>query len=530
MAQELEPLNLKITGNANGLSAALGKAQGDISGFATSLQGKIAAIAAVAIPSGGLGFAVKLAADAQDAELTFKSLTGSMANAKKVLADLQAFSASTPFEFTTDVKPAAQQLLTYGFTVEELQSQLTILGNVAAVSGADFTELAKLVGRARSTNLLFTEDLNQFSDRAIPVLDLLAERFGVTGAEVRKMASEGKINFADLQAVLVALGGEGGRFASAMTERSQTLNGQISTLKDNFTLLAQSIGEVLVPVANEIVQVLSKIVEWMRGLDASTIEATAKIAAMSAGFSVAISILPKFIAIGTRIVAVIRAITTAQTIMNAVTSIKGKGLVGILAGLAAAGAAWWAVDSMFDSAAKSAVASVDQMNQSFKEVEKRSVDAGDSLKEFKSKAESLKQSLATPEEKFRAKIEELSDAVIKGGLDFEFFRRGVKAAYEELERFNQQQVESNRPKFATRGSKEAREILDQRALDAKVQQGVQSEVEKLQRRIREIEEQKRKSEAESLAKPIKDMEVALSTKLDDVVSAINNNRPRTVNL
>ncbi len=44
MAQELEPLNLKITGNANGLSAALGKAQGDVSNFAGSIQSKFAAL------------------------------------------------------------------------------------------------------------------------------------------------------------------------------------------------------------------------------------------------------------------------------------------------------------------------------------------------------------------------------------------------------------------------------------------------------------------------------------------------------
>ncbi len=530
MAQELEPLNLKITGNANGLSAALGKAQGDISGFTSSIQGKLAAIAAVAVPSGGLGFAVKLAADAQDAELTFKSLTGSMETAKKVLADLQAFSASTPFEFTQDVKPAAQQLLTYGFSVDELKNQLTILGNVAAVSGADFTELAKLVGRARSTNLLFTEDLNQFSDRAIPVLDMLAKRFGVTGAEVRKMASEGKINFADLQAVLEALGGEGGKFASAMEERSKTLNGQISTLKDNFTLLSQSVGEALVPAANEAVQVLSKIVEWMRGLDASTVETTVKIAAFSAGFAAAVTILPKVIALGTQVVATIRAIATAQTVMQALAGPKGWATLAV--GLAAAGVAVYGVDKMFESLSatqeQSAKAS-QAVAQGFKEVEKRSADGAASLKEFQDKANGIKTTLATPDEKYKAKLEELSQAVIKGGLDFEFFRRGVRAAYEELEKFNQQQIESSRPKFATRGSKEAREILDKRAFDAKVGSQVESEVDRLKRKI---EEQKS-------TKPVDEMKTVLAakldnvaTKLDGVIAAVNNNKPvvRTANI
>ncbi|HBE69452.1 MAG TPA: hypothetical protein DDW52_15010, partial [Planctomycetaceae bacterium] len=156
---KLEPLSLKITGSADGLSAALGKAQGGVGNFAahaerqaSRISNALSSIAAFALPAGltaGLGFGVRLAADAQDAELSFKALTGSAEGAKDVIAELNSFSASTPFSFADDVLPAAQQLLTYGFSVEELQDQLRILGNVAAVSGTDFAELAKLIGRAR---------------------------------------------------------------------------------------------------------------------------------------------------------------------------------------------------------------------------------------------------------------------------------------------------------------------------------------------------------------------------------------------
>ncbi len=550
MAQELEPLNLRITGSTNGLSAALGKGQRDIAGFAQTIQdqaskisSRVSSIAAIVLPAGlagGAGFGVKLAADAQDAELTFKALTGSMEKAKSVLADLQAFSASTPFEFTQDVKPAAQQLLTYGFSVEELKTQLTILGNVAAVSGADFTELAKLVGRARSTNLLFTEDLNQFSDRAIPVLDMLAQRFGVTGAEVRKMASEGKINFSDLQAVLVALGGEGGKFASAMEERSQTLNGQISTLKDNFTLLSQKIGEALIPAVNQGVQVLAEIVDWMRNLDADTVETTAKVAAFTAGFAAATLILPKVIAIGKELIITLRAIATAQGVAQALSG--PAGWATLAAGIAAAGAAVYGVDKLFDGLAESqkstAVAS-GEVAKGFKEVEKRTVDSGKELKELEkqqkklvNEAERFRDELATPIEAYYAKIDKLGDAVVDGGLEFEFFARGVAKAYEELEKATSEADKFQLPKAILAGTQE--DLLatlnpqgkKRNDLLVEQRQAVRDEVEALQKRLAEVEREKRDS-VFGEGNPVAQKLDQANNKLDEVKRAIESSKPNT---
>ncbi len=60
---QLEPLNLKITGTSAGLTAALGKAQADVSGFASKVDQQSqsitqrlstigASIGAIALPAG----------------------------------------------------------------------------------------------------------------------------------------------------------------------------------------------------------------------------------------------------------------------------------------------------------------------------------------------------------------------------------------------------------------------------------------------------------------------------------------------
>ncbi|HBE71241.1 MAG TPA: hypothetical protein DDW52_24100 [Planctomycetaceae bacterium] len=476
MPAKLQPLNLRITGSANGLSAALGKAQGDVGSFsvyterqASKISHALSSIAAFALPAGltaGLGFGVQLAADAQDAELSFKALTGSAEAAKNVIAELNSFSASTPFSFADDVLPAAQQLLTYGFSVDELQDQLRILGNVAAVSGTDFAELAKLIGRARSTNLIFTEDLNQLSDRAIPVLDLLAERFGVTTAEVRKLASQGKIEFADLAAVLEYLGGEGGKFGDALQERSVALNGAISKLKDNVKLLATDIGSFLVPATTEAVQWATEWVQYIRELDPATVELAAKTTAFTVALGGTALVLPKLIALGKELALAIRAIASASTIAQALSG--PKGWASVAAGLAIAGGSVYAVDQLFDSfnqTQSQSVAIGGEVADSIGETAKRSIEAGDSAKSAAAEhekwlktADGLRSQLETPVEKYERKIRELSMAVREGGLEWEFFERGVASALRELDSANSS-TEFARPDALLKGSEAAEELV-----------------------------------------------------------------------
>jgi len=464
MAQ-LEPLNIRISGNSAGLSTAISDAQGKLSSFASTVSGKLTAALATLAPigaGGGLGFATKLAADAQDAELTFKSLTGSMSESRKVLADLKKFGASTPFEFTKDVKPAAQQLLNYGFSVSELEGQLKIIGNVAAVSGSSFSELAMLVGRARSNNLLFTDDLNQLSDRAIPILDLLSQRFGVTADEVRKLASEGKVNFSDLQAVLETLGGEGGKFGKAMEERSAVLNGVISTLKDNVVGLAENIGKALIPAASSFVNSINSMVLKLSSLNTSTVETIAKITAMAAGFGAAAIVVPRLVQAFTALVASIRAVGTASAIAQALSGPKGWATLAI--GVAAAAAAVYSVDGLFESLAekqRAVAAAGDEVSESFREIEKRAIDSGDSIAKLQKdqdswlkQAETIRQQLASPEERYTKSIEDLGLAVTQGGLEFDFFARGVRKAYEELQKAKEASKNLELPDAVLKGSQE----------------------------------------------------------------------------
>ena len=79
-----------------------------------------AQLAAIAITLGKLG---KAAANIESVTTQFKVLTGSATTAKKKIAELQEFSAKTPFQFN-DISKAGAALLAYKVNTEDLIPRL----------------------------------------------------------------------------------------------------------------------------------------------------------------------------------------------------------------------------------------------------------------------------------------------------------------------------------------------------------------------------------------------------------------------
>lgn len=219
--------------------------------YAQSLTRVVAAYVSFRAVKDTIGQGIKLAADAESASVAFRVLLGDARAASDLMLDLKQFAASTPFEFP-ELRQSAQLLLAFGFGAKEITKELEILGNIAAGTNQPIGELAELIGKARVQNTIFSEDLNQLTGRGINVLDGLARRFGTVTDNVKKMASEGKIRFSDLQAVITELGET--QFAGLMAEQAKTLNGEISTLKDNLNSIKQDLAQGLLPLMKSLAE------------------------------------------------------------------------------------------------------------------------------------------------------------------------------------------------------------------------------------------------------------------------------------
>lgn len=211
----------------------------------------------------GIGIAVKEAAKFEQIQVQFEVLTGSVEAATKSVAELSAFAARTPFQFENIAK-AGQQLLAFGFSTKQLIPLLGSLGDVSAATGSDLNEVALIFGQVAAAGKLTGERFLQFQERAIPIGPAIAKTMGVAENAVRGLVSEGKVSFDIFEKAFASLAEEGGLAFNGMAKQSETLNGLISTLTDNFSLTAAEVGKEFVPAFKKAVEVLIDVFRFIR--------------------------------------------------------------------------------------------------------------------------------------------------------------------------------------------------------------------------------------------------------------------------
>lgn len=157
-------------------------------------------------------------------------------NADALLGKLNQFAAETPFQ-TDQINQAATSLLAFGESEQTVIDRLREIGTLSAGTGKDFNELTSIYGKARVAGVLYAEDINQLVEAGIPIIQEFAKQMGVSESQVKKLASEGKIGFNQLQTAFENLTTGDGQFAGLLEAQSKTLGGQLSTLKDNASQL-----------------------------------------------------------------------------------------------------------------------------------------------------------------------------------------------------------------------------------------------------------------------------------------------------
>ncbi len=177
---------------------------------------------------------LKVAWELQQTRIAFDTMLWSAEKWQKMLQELSDFAKTTPFEFP-EVARAWKSLLAFWFEAEKIQENLRMLWDIASWLNIPFTELSEIYWKIRVQGRLYAEDMNQLTGRWIPVIQELAKQFKVSENEIKKMVETWKVWFPEIEKAFKSLTWEWSKFGWMMEKQSQTLNGQLSTLKDNLT-------------------------------------------------------------------------------------------------------------------------------------------------------------------------------------------------------------------------------------------------------------------------------------------------------
>jgi tape measure domain-containing protein len=243
-------------------------AESGLKGLKTTIAGAAAAFGGLSIAGASVDFArgaIKAVADYEAVNISLETFLGSADAAKKLFGELEQFSIKTPFT-PEQVNNAAKSLLAFGEPVEGLQTTLGRIGDVASATGKDFNELSVIYGKARVQGTLFAEDINQLTEAGVPVIQLFADQLGVSAGEVKKLGSEGKISFANLEQAFTTLTSEGGRFFGLTDKLSQSTSGRLSTLEGNWAELQRTVGEGVLPIFETLTDAAFAVIAGLQAL------------------------------------------------------------------------------------------------------------------------------------------------------------------------------------------------------------------------------------------------------------------------
>ena len=220
------------TDKASSKSLAGAIAQGTVMAGIFSKLGSAALGAAEGFISSGIEY------NAQIEKYTtgFTNMLGSAEAAQQVMSQIQEDAAKTPFDVAS-LTQANQYLISAGENASYARSTIMALGDAVSATGGGNDELNRMsqnLQQIANTGKATTADIKQFAYAGIDVYGILADYTGKSTAEVQNMT----ISYDLLTQALQAASEEGGRYYNSMDTQSQTMNGRVSTLKDNVKQLA----------------------------------------------------------------------------------------------------------------------------------------------------------------------------------------------------------------------------------------------------------------------------------------------------
>lgn len=241
-----------VSGMASQFAAASAKAT-VLANMLTSLGTK-----AVGLAKGFVEMGISYNAQIEKYTTGFTNMIGSAQAAQEAMQAIQEDAARTPFDVAS-LTQANQLLISAGENAAYSRKVINALGDAVSATGGGNAELSRMAANLQqiaNVGKASAIDIKQFAYAGINIYQILADYTGKSVQEVQNMT----ISYDLLSQALIAASKEGGRYYNAMDTQSQTMNGRISTLKDNVSQLA---GLLTGNLTNALGGVISKLNEMV---------------------------------------------------------------------------------------------------------------------------------------------------------------------------------------------------------------------------------------------------------------------------
>lgn len=167
--------------------------------------------------------------------------------ASELFKQIKAAAIKSPFEIK-DLVSYTKQLSAYRIETDQLFETTQRLADVSSGLGVDMGRIILAYGQVRAASVLRGQELRQFTEAGIPLVELLAEKFSqlsgrmVNTAEVFDLISKRAVSFKMVKEIFEDMTNAGGMFYKMQEKQAETLQGKWMNLKDSVSIMYDEIG------------------------------------------------------------------------------------------------------------------------------------------------------------------------------------------------------------------------------------------------------------------------------------------------
>lgn len=200
----------------------------------------------------------------QKQRIALTSILGDSMKAETIFNRIKDLAVVSPFQFN-ELASYTKQLSAYGVPYEELYDTTKRLADISAGVGVDMGRIILAYGQVRSAAFLRGQELRQFTEAGIPLVDELAKRFTilenkvVSAGDVFDKISRKEVSFGMVKDVLWDLTNEGGKFYNMQEALAESLAGKWSNLQDAWDVMMADIAESNSGVLSDSLELLTNL-------------------------------------------------------------------------------------------------------------------------------------------------------------------------------------------------------------------------------------------------------------------------------
>ena len=210
---------------------------------------------------------IEIGGEFQKQRIALENMLGSVEKANALYSQMKGLAVESPFTFM-DLMSYTKQLKAFQIPYNELFETTKRLGDISAGLGVDMNRLILAFGQVRSAAVLRGQEVRQFTEAGIPLLDALAKKFSelegrvVSVGDVFEKISKRQVSFGMVKDVLWELTNEGGQFYNMQEKLTESLSGKLDKLKDSYQIMIGEMAQGNNAVLGGMLDILIKLVQY----------------------------------------------------------------------------------------------------------------------------------------------------------------------------------------------------------------------------------------------------------------------------